>query len=355
VASGARVQEGQVLFEFETSKATMEFESPGDGYFHTWLEKGQELAVGEAVGVISDQEVVPEEALASLKRPPEAKPEPVVEIAAGSATRFSKPAQALIDEHGLSPDLFAGLQLVRREDVERVLQTGTQRAAGAAQQKERAAGAAHPVQPAGARPLGLIIFGGGGHAKMCIDVLRRMGTFEIVGILDSKLEIGSTVLGVPVIGRDTELPRLFDEGVRLAVNGVGAASSHKTRSAIFDRLKEAGFVVPNLVHPSAVVEASARLGEGNQVMAGAVLGSDATVANNCILNSNCVVSHDCELQDNVHVAPGAILGGHVKVGRDTLIGMGATVYLNVRIHDGVTISNSVPVFADVPSDTLLRH
>jgi len=48
--------------------------------------------------------------------------------------------------------------------------------------------------------------GAGGHAKAVIEILRLMGGFEIVGLLDSRAECHeSKILDVPVMGDDTQL------------------------------------------------------------------------------------------------------------------------------------------------------
>ena len=51
----------------------------------------------------------------------------------------------------------------------------------------------------------LILVGGGGHCKAVIDVAISAGR-EISGIIDNAIPVGSTVLDIPVIGTDDNLP-----------------------------------------------------------------------------------------------------------------------------------------------------
>ena len=51
----------------------------------------------------------------------------------------------------------------------------------------------------------LILIGGGGHCHACIDVIESTSTFEIIGIIDTKDKIGQSVLGYPIIGKDSDL------------------------------------------------------------------------------------------------------------------------------------------------------
>jgi sugar O-acyltransferase (sialic acid O-acetyltransferase NeuD family) len=342
VATGSKVAANEVLLEFQTSKATMELVSPAAGYFHTWIEAGQDLPVGAPLGLISQSAKAPNEAMDKLRA--ESAPDAVG--AEMGDVRFSKAAQDLVTQHRLSPGLFAGMKLVKREDVERVL---SEQASGGSKSKPSARLAVK------ADPSSVIVIGGGGHAKICIDILRTMGTFKIAGIVDGNLPVGSEVLGIPVIGTDADLQQFHADGVQLAVCGVGATANHPSRTALYEKIRKIGFRVPNLIHPAAVIEPSAHIGEGNQVMAGALVGSDAVVGNNCIINAGAIVSHESKLSDNVHIAPGAVLGGNVTVGRDTLIGMGATIYLGLTIGSKVIVSNGMNVFAPVADGSILRH
>jgi pyruvate dehydrogenase E2 component (dihydrolipoamide acetyltransferase) len=54
---GSEVKKGDVIFEIETDKATLEMESPADGFVkYILVETGQTLPVGEAVMVLGDKD-----------------------------------------------------------------------------------------------------------------------------------------------------------------------------------------------------------------------------------------------------------------------------------------------------------
>jgi sugar O-acyltransferase (sialic acid O-acetyltransferase NeuD family) len=203
----------------------------------------------------------------------------------------------------------------------------------------------------------ILVFGGGGHARACIDLLRADAGAMVVGVLDSDRPVGTLVAGVPVLGDDSmdAMRAVFDSGVREAVVGVGAIDQRRRRLEIADALRTVGFKHPVLVHRGASVEASATIGAGTQVMAGGVVSSGAVVGEICIVNYNAVVSHDCRLADNVNLAPGAILGGWATVGAHTLIGMGVTVYRAVAIGADVLIANGCHISTDVAADAVIKR
>ncbi len=76
VKIGDEVKKGDCVFEIETDKATLEIESPADGFVkHILAEVGQTLPVGKALMVLGDRdEEVPQSFLDSLKAAAEAPP-----------------------------------------------------------------------------------------------------------------------------------------------------------------------------------------------------------------------------------------------------------------------------------------
>ncbi len=342
VERGSQVVEGDLVATLETSKCTFEIEAPATGFLIYTRAVGEDLLVGEVLAVVSKTEDLSPQTVDWTGGSVASKPDETPEDA---SVRFSKGALALIEEYSLDRKAFAESGMVRAKDVRAHLEARSQ----GGEAGEFVAG----WDVVGEQ--GVLILGGGGHARMCIDILRQMGTYRIHGIVDPNLEIGATVMGVPVLGNDDDLGRLRKQDIQLAVLGIGAPTEHQRRDELFRRLKGAGFSIPNLIHPSACIEPSASLGEGNQIMAHATVGSAVRIHDNSIVNSGSVVSHDSTLRDNVHIAPGAILAGGVRVGRNTLIGMGVTIYLGVEIGDNVTIFNGCRINRDVPANTVVRE
>ena len=73
---GDEVKKGNVIFEIETDKATLEMESPADGFVkHILAELDETLPVGAPLMVLGDKdEEVPQSFLDSLKAAAEAPP-----------------------------------------------------------------------------------------------------------------------------------------------------------------------------------------------------------------------------------------------------------------------------------------
>ncbi len=197
----------------------------------------------------------------------------------------------------------------------------------------------------------LLIVGAGGHARVVADIVRLTGAFEVAGFLDDRdpNRAGETFCGSTVIGGLTRLADLAREGVRNAAVAIGDCDARLTLS---ERLVEAGFDLPLLIHPSAIVAADAAVGAGSVLVAGAIVNSGARVGSSVIVNTAASVDHDCVVEDGAHIACGARLAGHVRVGRGSWIGIGAVVREHVRIGKRVVVGAGALVLKDLPDDVV---
>ena len=199
----------------------------------------------------------------------------------------------------------------------------------------------------------LILFGGGGHSKTLIDLIRAEGRYTLAGIVDDGLPAGSAVLGVPVLGDSDLLPELVRQGIGLAVNAVGGIGNVDARLKVFERLTQAGFAFPAVVHPSAVIDASVQLAPRVQVLAQAYISADSRIGFGSLINAGAVVSHDGRLGQVVNLSPGALLAGRVTVEDYAQVGMGATINMDITIGRRARVGNGATVKADVPPETVV--
>ena len=164
------------------------------------------------------------------------------------------------------------------------------------------------------------------------------------------------------------------------------------------------------IHPSAVVEAGAVIGDGCDIQAGAVInkhavlgervtvypyavvggdpqhltfdratasgvrvgngtvirehvtinraakaGENTVVGARCFLMANAHVGHDCTVADDVVLANNVMLAGHVHVGSFTFVGGGAGVHQFARIGESVMVSGLSRVAQDVPPFSLIAE
>ena len=168
----------------------------------------------------------------------------------------------------------------------------------------------------------LLIFGSGGHAAVVADAVIASGTMRIAGFVDHKTDrLGDEVLGFPVVG----VPRDALNGKIKHDRFIVGIGDNEARARVFHEALMAGLRPASVVHPTAIVAASATVGDGTLVCAGSVVNVEARLAQNIIVNTRASIDHHCLVGDHAHVAPGVTLGGTVEVAEGALVGIGAAV------------------------------
>lgn len=191
-----------------------------------------------------------------------------------------------------------------------------------------------------------IIIGGGGHAKVVMDIIQKMGTCELVGFTDN--EEHQEMCGVPYLGDDSVLPSLLDKGVTRFCVGVG---DNRIRKKLFYKLLSIGFTPTNVISPNAYISPYAKLGQGIVIMPGAVVNSHSVIGDNVIINTLSGVDHDCRVSSHAHIAPGVSLTGNVTVGEGAFLGTGSKVIPGVNIGEWSTIGAGAVVLSDISPET----
>ncbi len=198
----------------------------------------------------------------------------------------------------------------------------------------------------------LLLVGGGGHCRSCIDVIESEGRFRVAGIVDRARDSGP-VLGYAVLGDDTDLRHLI-AGCPDALVTVGQIKSSDARRRLHALLTGAGARLPVIVSPRAHVSRHAEIGAGTIAMHGAVVNAGAVVGANCIINSLALVEHDATIGAHCHIATGARVNGGVSIGAGTFVGSGTVIREGVRIGADVIIGAGSVVLGDVADGASVR-
>ena len=169
----------------------------------------------------------------------------------------------------------------------------------------------------------ILLIGGGGHCKACIDVIEQEGRFQIHGIIDREENIGQTVLGYPIIGCDEQLPLLLKKCSNALVT-VGQIKTAALRKKLFLQLKEIGYCLPVIQSPLAYISVHSAIGEGTIIMHHAIVNAAAHIGKNCIINTKSLIEHDAAVEDHCHISTGSILNGGVTVQSGSFFGSNAT-------------------------------
>jgi len=200
----------------------------------------------------------------------------------------------------------------------------------------------------------LLLIGGGGHCRSCIDVIEADGKHRIRGIVQPLSDETHGICGYPVVGSDEELPFLLQETPQALVT-VGQIRSPEIRVRLFELLKQSGGKLPRIVSPFTYCSKYAEMDEGTIVMHGAIVNAGANIGANCIINSQALIEHDVIVADHCHISTGARVNGSVTIGKGSFIASGAILKEGIVIGENAIIGAGQVVLRDVPSGAVIKN
>lgn len=192
----------------------------------------------------------------------------------------------------------------------------------------------------------IILVGGGGHCKSCIDVIEQEKKYNIIGIIDLEDRIGQKLMGYPIIGSDKDITSLISTCSNFLIT-LGQIKSSEKRSSIYNQIKIAGGNLPVIISPLAYVSCHSSIGQGTIIMHHALVNSGANIGVNCIVNSSSLVEHDVKIGNHCHISTSSNINGDVKIGDNCTIGSNATVIQGVKLSNDVIIGAGAVVINDV--------
>lgn len=193
----------------------------------------------------------------------------------------------------------------------------------------------------------MILIGQGGHSRVIRDTILATEGLQLLGYLDDKFQSLSMASDGLYAGPIQSVWELIERihGVKFVI----AIGNNPIRKRIYESLQLADEYYLPLVHKSAYISKSAKIGAGTVVMANAVINAEAKVGKHAIINTGAIVEHDNIVEDFVHLSPNVTLTGAVKVGEGAHLGASATLIPNVKIGEWSIIGAGATVIHDIPA------
>lgn len=190
-----------------------------------------------------------------------------------------------------------------------------------------------------------VMVGCGGHAKVCLDVLRRVPGVELCGAT-GPIDAEAKMIGLAYLGTDARLGDLRASNISHAFVALG---DNRLRMRKLDEVRGLGFSVLSGCHPAAVVASDVRIGEGTIIMAGAVVNPGVQIGAGVIVNTGATIDHDCVIEDGAHIAPGVHLAGGVTIRRGVTMGIGSCAIPGCVVGEWAFVGAGAAVVSDISS------
>ncbi|PAV31551.1 acetyltransferase [Virgibacillus profundi] len=192
--------------------------------------------------------------------------------------------------------------------------------------------------------MSVVILGDGGHSRVIQEMIFCGGLYEVTAVLDDKYDHRFQEKGM-IHAPISYLVKLFRHDTKVVV----AIGSNEIRRKIVQSLNLLPKHYLTVVHPTAVVSRSAKIGNGTVIMPNAVINANANVGNHCIINTGGVVEHDNRVGDYSHISPNGTLAGNVTTGEGVHVGSSATVIPGKHLGSWSVIGAGSTVIEHIPA------
>jgi sugar O-acyltransferase (sialic acid O-acetyltransferase NeuD family) len=200
----------------------------------------------------------------------------------------------------------------------------------------------------------LLLVGTGGFGREVAEAVRSANahqpTWRLLGFLDDDPRThGRSIGAVPVLG---PADAVHDHAAALVLLCTGHPGNYASRRAIAERLELEDDRYATLVHPSASVGSTCKVGQGSVLLAHVDLTADVEIARHVAVMPQVVITHDCRVGDFATLASGVRLGGGCRVDPGAYVGSGVCVRENIVVGAGALVGMGAVVTRDVPTDRL---
>ncbi|GGI16656.1 MULTISPECIES: acetyltransferase [Gottfriedia] len=190
----------------------------------------------------------------------------------------------------------------------------------------------------------IIILGNGGHSKVIQDMISSLKNHEILAVLDEKYTDEKQENGI-IYAPISYLQKFLDDDVKVVI----AVGDNKIRKQIVYTINLKNEKYVTVVHPSAIVSSSSKIGNGTVVMPNAIINADATIGEHCIINTGAIIEHDNNIGHYTHLSPNTTLTGNVLVEEGAHIGASATIIPGIKVGNWSIVGAGSTVIHHIPS------
>lgn len=194
------------------------------------------------------------------------------------------------------------------------------------------------------------VFGASGLGREVQIIAKKINAREnrwekIIFIDDN--ETITEVLGTPSYTFDRAIELFPDLEISIAIG------EPATREKVYNRVREAGIKLANVIHPDTYIDESTRVGEGVTICEGVTITSCVIFEDNVYIQPHAVIGHDIHIGKHSVIGANVEIGGANKIGERVFIGFMVGTLQGLTIGDDVEISAGSIVFRDIESGMIV--
>lgn len=204
----------------------------------------------------------------------------------------------------------------------------------------------------------IIIIGAGGHASEIVEYIENINLskyastvkYDIVGVIDddfqnfSKYQYTYKYLGT-----------ITNHEYQKNISYVIGIANLKYRKSIVENFLNNGCKFINIIHPTAMISKTAKIGLGNVISHNVSIGPMANIGNFNVINSRVTIGHDSSIQDFNFLSPVVALGGNTSLESHNLIGTSACTIPGISIGSSNTVMAGMVINKSIENNQVVFY
>lgn len=195
----------------------------------------------------------------------------------------------------------------------------------------------------------IFIVGAGTYGEAMYELAEQLG-YTIAGFFDEdENKAGQAVMDSLVLGKFSTLPTKYMKNRKFII----AIGNNDIRKSLMDFIVENGGETPTLIHPTAVISPSAKVGKGVYIHGNTYIWTKAIIKDFTIISPNVVIAHHTTIEAGCLISTQSSVGASVQIGEKVFIGMGATIVTGVsKIDSHTTVGAGAVVLENLDSHSV---
>ena len=191
------------------------------------------------------------------------------------------------------------------------------------------------------------IYGCGGAGRESKEIAQMLGRWDELVFIDDAYD-EDVFHGIKRLHHEKFIKWYNSKNAEIIIS----LGEPELKEKLFEKMKKEGYHFANLIHPTAIISPSARIGEGVILKSHALISTDAMVGNNVSIEENGIIGHDSIVEDHSQISANVIVAGGCHIGRATYIGLSVPVKQGTRIGSNAVIGMGSVVVRDIPDNVI---
>jgi len=351
---GAKVIKGDVIVEFETSKAVVTLNAEASGFVFFNCKEGDSVPINATVGkIVSDKKMLHSKLEKSKN---ELSPKQQTHMAKAEPS-ISNKAKILLVKNGLDENSFAGQDLVSDQDVLLYLnkmQRKSDESYSTDFKDEKKENIGTPLKSSQKRLIIVCptIVG----MEVILDILDGQNDLKIVGYVADdpyKAKINLPFLDCNVFDFTEKVSFADYDAVVIAISG--SLKSMQFRKKVFNYYKNKNIKFANLISKKANISMNVSLGLGNIIGSNVFIGTGSEIGDNNFISYMTTIGHHNKIGSNNLFGPGVMMAGLVNIGDDCILPTGVNFKDKVNLGNRVILPLGYNVLKSIADDYIIKE